>query len=68
MDSSPSTPEDVEEKTEIIYGIENIIRRTLECFSSAKIKVDSCVDALNPPTTMATLLPWRNYRAEKERS
>jgi two-component system sensor histidine kinase VicK len=54
MDSLPSTSEDVEEKTEIIYGIENIIQRTLECFSSARIKVDSCVDALNPPTTMAT--------------
>jgi two-component system sensor histidine kinase VicK len=43
-----------EERTEVIYGIENIIQKTLECFSSARIRVDSCVDALNPPTTMNT--------------
>ncbi|MGC1131761.1 MAG: hypothetical protein WA941_02970 [Nitrososphaeraceae archaeon] len=54
MNPPPSTSSDVEEKTEVIYGIENIIQRTLECISSARIKIDSCVDALNPPTTMTT--------------
>lgn len=54
MNPPPSTSSEVEEKTEVIYGIENMIQRTLECFSSARIKIDSCVDALNPPTIMTT--------------
>jgi two-component system, OmpR family, sensor histidine kinase VicK len=43
-----------EEKTEVIYGIEEIIRRTLERFSSTRINVDSCIDPLNPSTIMNT--------------
>jgi two-component system, OmpR family, sensor histidine kinase VicK len=40
------------EKTEVIYGIEEIKRRTLERFSSTRINVDSCIDPLNPSTIM----------------
>ena len=42
-----------EEKTEVIYGIEEINRRTLERFSSTRINVDSCIDPLNPSTIMS---------------
>lgn len=41
------------EKTEVIYGIEEITRRTLERFSSTRINVDSCIDPLNPSTIMS---------------
>jgi hypothetical protein len=41
-----------EEKTEVTYGIEKIKQRTLEHFSSTRDKVDSCIDPLNPPTTI----------------
>jgi two-component system, OmpR family, sensor histidine kinase VicK len=41
-----------EEKTEVIYGVENINRSTLKRFSSTRVKVDSCVDPLSAPTTM----------------
>jgi hypothetical protein len=42
-----------EEKTEVIYGIEEITRRTLERFSFTKINIDSCIDPLNPSTIMS---------------
>lgn len=42
------------EKTEVRYGIQNIIQSTLGRFSSTKVKVDSCVDPLNIPTAMDT--------------
>ena len=41
------------EKTEVIYGIEEITRRTLERFSFTKINIDSCIDPLNPSTIMS---------------
>jgi two-component system sensor histidine kinase VicK len=42
-----------EEKTEVIHGIEEINRRTLERFSSTRINVDSCIDPLNPSTIVS---------------
>jgi hypothetical protein len=42
-----------EEKTEVIYGIQNIIQGTLERFSSTKVNIDSCIDPLNPSTIMS---------------
>jgi two-component system, OmpR family, sensor histidine kinase VicK len=41
-----------EEKTEVIYGIEDITRRTLERLYSTRVNVDSCIDPLNPSTIM----------------
>jgi two-component system sensor histidine kinase VicK len=41
-----------EEMTEVIYGIENINRKTLKRFSTTRDKVDSCIDPVNPPTIM----------------
>ena len=37
-----------EEKTEVIYGPENIINNTLQALSRCKIQVDNCVDSSGP--------------------
>jgi hypothetical protein len=50
------------EKTEVIYGIEEITRRTLERFSSTKINIDSCIDPLNPSTNMCKTDCRSNFR------
>lgn len=41
-----------EEKTEVIRGMENIIKTTLTRFSLTKHTIDSCVDKDNPKTIM----------------
>jgi len=53
MNSTPSTKtEDVEERTEVIYGFENIIKITLDRFFLTKYMIDSCIDKNNPETIM----------------
>jgi two-component system, OmpR family, sensor histidine kinase VicK len=42
------------EKTEVIYGMENIINITLNRFSLTKYRIDSCVDKSNPKTIITT--------------
>jgi hypothetical protein len=42
------------EKTEVIYGIENIINITLNRFSLTKYRIDSCIDKSNPKTIITT--------------
>jgi two-component system sensor histidine kinase VicK len=41
---------DVEEKTEVIYGVENIINDTIERISAAKEFIDGCMDSSAPST------------------
>jgi two-component system sensor histidine kinase VicK len=41
-----------EEKTEVVRGIENIIKATLTRFSLTKHTIDSCIDKDNPKTIM----------------
>jgi two-component system sensor histidine kinase VicK len=48
MISSDLSTNEVEEKTEVIYGAENIINDTLERLSSAKESVDNCIDSTAP--------------------
>lgn len=48
MDSSHSTLDNIEEKTEVIYGAENIINDTLEELYAAKESVDNCIDSIAP--------------------
>ena len=48
MGSQPSTSDDIEEKTEVIYGAENIVNDTLERLYAAKEYVDNCVDSTAP--------------------
>ena len=42
----------IEEKTEVIYGIENINQKTLERLALTKHTIDSCFDVLLPSTLM----------------
>src|ERR687892_1603007 len=48
MNSPPSTLQDVEEKTEVMNGAENIVNETLELLSAAKESVDNCIDSTAP--------------------
>ena len=48
--SSNSTLGDLEEKTEVTRGMENIIEFTLTRFSLTKHTIDSCIDKDNPKT------------------
>jgi hypothetical protein len=48
MISAGPTTMDVEEKTEVIYGAQNIIESTLNLFSVARFTVDNCVDSNCP--------------------
>jgi hypothetical protein len=43
----------VEEKTEVIYGIENITQKTLERLALTKHTVDSCFDVLHASTIIS---------------
>jgi hypothetical protein len=55
MNSTPSRKtEDVGERTEVIYGFENIIKITLDRFSLTKRTIDSCIDKSHPATIMTT--------------
>ena len=48
MISSGPTTKDVEEKTEVIYGAQNIIESTLNLCSVARSTLDNCVDSNCP--------------------
>jgi two-component system sensor histidine kinase VicK len=45
---SPSTSDSVEEKTEVIYGAENIVKDTIKQLSATKEFVDNCIDSTSP--------------------
>ncbi|MGB8086485.1 MAG: hypothetical protein WCF07_09385 [Nitrososphaeraceae archaeon] len=42
---SDSTMPDIEEKTEVIYGEENTVKKALHDFSVVKEKVDNCINS-----------------------
>jgi hypothetical protein len=45
MNSTPSRKaDDVGERTEVIYGFENIVKITLDRLSFTKHTIDSCID------------------------
>lgn len=66
--SSDSTMTDVEEKTEVIYGDENIIRDTLEVYSVLTNSLDICNDSNGPSMFVIPNHPvTRAYRELRER-
>jgi phosphatidylserine/phosphatidylglycerophosphate/cardiolipin synthase-like enzyme len=68
MNSPPSTSEDVEEKTEVMYGAENIVNETLELLSAAKESVDNCIDSTAPSMFVIPNHPiTKAFRELKER-
>jgi hypothetical protein len=59
---------DVEEKTEVIYGAENIINDTVERHSAAKECVDICIDSTAPSMFVVPNHPvTQAFRESKER-
>lgn len=68
MDSLPSTSDNVEEKTEVIYGAENIINHALNIISVLKKSVDNCTDSNGPSMFVIPNHPITNaYRELKKR-
>jgi two-component system, OmpR family, sensor histidine kinase VicK len=51
---SNSPIESIEEKTEIIYGEENTVKKTLEDLHRVKEKVDNCIDSTGPSVIATT--------------
>jgi hypothetical protein len=59
---------DVEERTEVIYGDDNIIRDTLEVYSVIKRSSDICNDSNGPSMFLVPNHPVnKGYRELKER-
>ena len=46
------------ERTEVLYGEQNVIRSELELFSNSKKKIDTCMDYTRPPLAI-TIDPIR---------
>ncbi|MGC1131757.1 MAG: hypothetical protein WA941_02950, partial [Nitrososphaeraceae archaeon] len=68
MNSAHSKSEDIEEKTEVIYGADNIINDTLERLSAAKESVDNCIDSTAPSMFVVPNHPvTRAFRDLKKR-
>lgn len=51
---SDSTMPDIEEKTEVIYGEENTVKKALHDFSVVKEKVDNCINSTGPSVIIST--------------
>lgn len=65
---SDSALQDVEEKTEVIYGVENIINDTVERISAAKECIDACMDSSAPSTFVIPNHPITQvFRGSKRR-
>ena len=45
------------ERTQVIYGSDNILKNTLEKFSKIRNTIDSCIDAKAPATLVSKDLP-----------
>jgi hypothetical protein len=66
--SSDPALSDIEEKTEVIYGAENIIRYALNIISLLKKSVDNCIDSNGPSMFVIPNHPiTRAYREMKKR-
>jgi two-component system, OmpR family, sensor histidine kinase VicK len=47
-DSSNTVNDTILDKTEVVYGIENIVARAIERWKNTQKKMDSCIDRLQP--------------------
>jgi two-component system sensor histidine kinase VicK len=56
-----------EEKTEVIYGAENIINKTLQALSRCKSQVDNCIDSSAPSMFVIPNHPITNSFRELKR-
>jgi sugar-specific transcriptional regulator TrmB len=68
MISFDSSPTEIEEKTEVIYGAENIVTDTIERLSATKKSVDICIDSTSPSIYLIPNHPvTKAFRELKER-
>jgi hypothetical protein len=51
---SDSTMADIEKKTEVIYGEENTVKKTLHDFSFVKERIDNRIDSTGPSDIIST--------------
>jgi len=66
--SSDPTLTDIEEKTEVIYGAENVIKHALNIISLLKKSVDNCIDSNGPSMFVIPNHPiTKAYREMKRR-
>jgi hypothetical protein len=47
-DSSNTVNDTILDKTEVVFGIENIVARAIERWKNTQKKMDSCIDRLQP--------------------
>ena len=57
----------LEERTDVFYGIENIINKTREVLSRVKEKVDVCAGNTGPSVFLTVKPVWTAYSALKDR-
>ena len=62
-------PEDIDhsekETTEVLYGNENILNRTLQAFSAIRESFDNCTDCTGP--SLFVTIVWKEYSELKNR-
>ena len=56
------------EETEVVYGSENIINKTLQVFSKIKQRYDVCADANGPYAFLTDEILWNEYICLRDRA
>ncbi|MDQ6865409.1 MAG: HAMP domain-containing histidine kinase, partial [Thermoproteota archaeon] len=65
--SVPTTPADAAERTEVLYGTENVINKELQFFSRAKNRIDTCMDHTRPSLAIGIESIKRSFLDAKSR-
>src|SRR5213592_4034596 len=68
VDDSSNSPLDSDnQKTQVLYGVENILNFTLNRFSLIKEKSDTCLDSSGPSVLVTTKPIWDSCKHFKKR-
>jgi two-component system, OmpR family, sensor histidine kinase VicK len=65
--SVPNTPDGSAERTEVLYGTENVINKELQFFSRAKNRIDTCMDYTRPSLAIGIESIKRSFLDAKSR-
>jgi len=65
--SVSTTPADSAERTEVLYGTENVVNKELQFFSRAKTGIDTCVDDSRPSLAIGIESIKRSFLDAKRR-
>jgi hypothetical protein len=60
--SSPSSSDEGPEKTEILYGIENVISHTLNHFINTEYQIDACINSEGIIVLIETEIVWNGLK------